>query len=128
MGLEYQKICIRNACKEDCKQLATWWNDGSMMAHAGFPNGLHTSGQEIEEKISRDSDETTRRFIIEYEDQSIGKMSYTNLGNQVVEIGIEICTSSYQNKGLGKIILSMFIQELFQEEYTKIVLDTNLNS
>lgn len=55
-------------------------------------------------------------------------MSYTNLENQVVEIGIKICTSSYQNKGLGKIILSMFIQELFQEEYTKIVLDTNLNS
>lgn len=43
MKLEKGKLCIKNAEKEDCKQLVSWWNDGAVMAHAGFPNGLGTS-------------------------------------------------------------------------------------
>ena len=32
-----------------------WWNDGVVMAHAGFPNGLGTSAAKIEKQIANDS-------------------------------------------------------------------------
>lgn len=76
MNIKYNQLCIRNAEKKDCEQLAVWWNDGTVMAHAGFPNGLGTSAAEIEKQIADDSDETRRRLIIEYNDVRIGEMSF----------------------------------------------------
>ncbi len=43
MRVEYNDISIRNAETKDCEQLAKWWNDGNVMAHAGFPLGLGTT-------------------------------------------------------------------------------------
>lgn len=128
MRINYKDICIRNAEKEDCEQLAVWWNDGSVMAHAGFPNGLGTCAEEIEKQIETDRDDTKRRLIIEKGNVLIGEMSYYNQGDRIVEIGIKICNSDYQEKGLGSIILSMFIRELFSMGYEKIILDTNLKN
>ncbi len=113
MKIEYKGIVIRNAEKGDCEQLAKWWNDGSVMAHAGFPNGLGTSAEEIEKQIETDSDNSKRRLIIENEHIPIGEMSYYNLGDNIAEIGIKICEPDYQEKGMGRIILSMLIGELF---------------
>ena len=59
MNIKYNQLCIRNAEKKDCEQLAVWWNDGTVMAHAGFPNGLGTSAAEIEKQIADDSDSST---------------------------------------------------------------------
>lgn len=128
MRIEYKDICIRNAEKKDCEQLAIWWNDGNVMAHVGFPNGLGTCANEIEKQIETDRDDTKRRLLIEKGNVSIGEMSYYNQGNGIVEIGIKICNSDYQEKGLGRIILSMFIRELFVMGYEKIILDTNLKN
>lgn len=57
MNIKYNQLCIRNAEKKDCEQLAKWWNDGKVMAHAGFPKGLGTTATEIEKQIVNDSDE-----------------------------------------------------------------------
>lgn len=140
MKLEQGKLCIKNAEKEDCKQLVSWWNDGAVMAHAGFPNGLGTSEEKVQKQIAADSDDTRRRLIIWYDGKRIGEMSYANLGdnleeigenaieNRTADIGIKICNPAFQEKGLGKIVLSMLIRELFSSGYTKIVLDTNLKN
>ncbi len=128
MRIEKNGITIRNAEKADCEQLATWWNDGKVMAYAGFPLGLGTTAEEIESQIAPDTDETRRRLIIEYRGVRIGEMSYRNLGNRTAEIGIKICEPAYQERGLGRVILSLLIQGLFSSGYTKIVLDTNLNN
>ena len=140
MKLEQGKLCIKNAEKEDCKQLVSWWNDGAVMAHAGFPNGLGTNEEKVQKQIAADSDDTRRRLIIWYDRNRIGEMSYANLGdnleeigedaieNHTAEIGIKICNPTFQEKGLGKIVLSMLIRELFKQGYTKIVLDTNLKN
>ena len=53
-------------------------------------------------------------------------MSYRNVGNSTCEIGIKICNFDFQNKGLGRILLSLFIDELFNMGFKKIILDTNL--
>ena len=128
MMIRKGRICIRNAEEKDCQQLAKWWNDGKVMAHAGFPLGLNTTAEEISRSISTDSDDTRRRLIIEYDNDPIGEMSYRNLGENKAEMGIKICQQDHQNKGLGRIILSMLISELFARGYEKIVLDTNLKN
>ena len=128
MDISKNDIRIRNAGPADCEQLAAWWNDGKIMAHAGFPNGLGTTPEHIREEIADDTDDTKRRLIIEYKGVSIGEMSYYNLGDNVAEMGIKICSTDYQEKGLGRTILSMLIAELFERGYEKIVLDTNLKN
>lgn len=128
MLIRNNKLCIRNAEKTDCVQLAKWWNDGSVMTHAGFPNGLGTTAEEIADQIAGDRDDTRRRLIIEYDDTAIGEMSYHNQGDHIAEIGIKICEKPYQDKRLGRVLLSMLIKELFNMGYAKIILDTNLNN
>ena len=140
MRLEQGKLCIKNAEKEDCRQLVSWWNDGAVMAHAGFPNGLGTNEEKVQKQIAADSDDTRMHLVIWYDGNRIGEMSYANLGdsleetgedtieNRTADIGIKICNSTFQEKGLGKIVLSMLIRELFSRGYTKIVLDTNLKN
>ncbi len=128
MNLIHGEIRIRNAAPEDAAQLCLWWNDGSVMAHAGFPNGLGTTPEREAARIADQRDETGRRMVIECESRPIGEMNYRNIGECTAEIGIKICDASMQNRGLGKIILTMFIEGLFAMGYKKIVLDTNLRN
>lgn len=128
MNLVLDDICIRNAVETDCQQLADWWNDCRVMAHAGFPNGLGTTAEEVAMQISADQDDRGRILIIESGGKPIGEMNYRRLGENVAEIGIKICDFDYQEKGLGPIALSMLIKELFSTGFEKIVLDTNLNN
>lgn len=58
----------------------------------------------------------------------IGEMVYRNLAGNTADIGIKICNADYQEKGIGRIALSMLIRELFRTGYTKIILDTDLNN
>ena len=98
------------------------------MAHAGFPNGLGTAAEEIASDIAADSDNTRRRLILLQDNIPIGEMCYYNLGNNIAEIAIKICIPSYQEKGIGRIALSMLCKHLFGSGYTKIVLDTDLKN
>ena len=112
--------------QKDAVQLATWWNDGAIMAHAGFPNGLGTTAEAVANQLKRDTDDTYRRLVIECDESPIGEMSYCNLENQVAEIGIKICDNSKQERGYGRILLSLLIDSLFHEYgYEEIILDTN---
>lgn len=128
MDVTFEQVRIRNAGQRDCEQLARWWNDGRVMAHAGFPNGLGTTAAEIEQQIATDSDDTKRRLIIEYRSAPIGEMSFYVYSDAKYEIGIKICEDDHQDRGLGKIILSMLIGELFRMEAKLIFLDTNLKN
>ncbi|MGB4660032.1 MAG: GNAT family N-acetyltransferase [Mobilitalea sp.] len=126
--LKYNYLTIRNATISDSDLLSKWWNDGKVMAHAGFPNGTGQTSKEIAESLQQDTDDTRRRLILERENTPIGEMNYKNSGDGIAEIGIKICDFSMQEKGYGRILLSMLIGELFSMGYKKIVLDTNLNN
>lgn len=129
MLLKFKNLTLRNAAIDDARQLATWWNDGTIMAHAGFPNGLGQTVESIANSLKNDTDETCRRMIIEVDSKPIGEMNYHNKGYNIAEIGIKICDSSLHDKGLGKILLSMLISSLFNDMgYKKIILDTNVNN
>ena len=128
MKLEYEGILLRNAEESDCAQLAAWWNDGAVMAHAGFPLGLGTTPEKIAAQIATDSDETRRRLILAYQEKPIGEMSFRILENSAAEIGVKICDAAYRERGIGRKALSMLIAELFKRGCGKIILDTNLNN
>ena len=129
MLLSYKNLTIRNATIDDAPILATWWNDGKIMAHAGFPLGTGEKAEAIAERIRQDSDDTRRRLIIELDHTPIGEMSYYNMGNLTAEIGIKICDFSKQNQGLGKLYLSMLFSSLFDDMgYEVIIIDTNLKN
>jgi RimJ/RimL family protein N-acetyltransferase len=126
VNLTKENIKIRNAVSTDAEQLCEWWNDGKIMAHAGFPNGLNTTIDEISKSLATDSDDTHRLHIIELDGKPIGEMNYRNKGANIAEIGIKICDFTKQEKGLGTKLLTMFINALFtQYGYDKIILDTN---
>lgn len=128
MKLTYDNLIIRHAVKEDANILCKWWNDGKIMAHAGFPNGLHTTEDKIIESLEKDSD-NHRRLILELDDHPIGEMCFTILDHHYADIGIKICEVTHQEKGYGRKYLSMLITYLFEERNcAKIVLDTNLQN
>ena len=89
---------IRNAEAGDAAQLTAWWNDGAVMAHAGWPNGLGTTEDKVTAELMTHSDDTKRRLMLEISNQAVGEMSYRNLNNGSVEIGIKICDSSKQEQ------------------------------
>ena len=122
MQMQYKNLTIRDAVAADAAQLAAWWNDGAVMAHAGFPNGLGTTVEEVIAGLGNG------RLVLEEGERLIGEACYRKVGEAIVEIGIKICETDCQNRGLGRVILSMLISWLFEQEFEKIVLDTNLTN
>ena len=122
MQMQYKNLTIRDAVAADAAQLAAWWNDGAVMAHAGFPNGLGTTVEEVIAGLGNG------RLVLEEGERLIGEACYRKVGEAIVEIGIKICETDCQNRGLGRIILSMLISWLFERGFEKIVLDTNLTN
>lgn len=128
MFLKHDYLVIRNATAYDAQLLCNWWNDGKIMAHAGYPNGLGITEQEILKKLETD-DDFNRRLILEISATPVGEMNYRTVENNVAEIGIKICELSQQEKGYGTTFLMMLINALFNEMgYYKIILDTNSNN
>ena len=120
--IQYENLTIRQAVAADAKQLAAWWNDGAVMAHAGFPNGLGTTEEEVIRGLGGGS------LVIEENDRLIGECNYRQTEDGVAEIGIKICETDCQNRGAGRKLLSMLIGWLFENGYSKIILDTNVKN
>ena len=119
------RLSFRAARPEDAETLCAWWNDGAVMAHAGFPRGLGTTAQAVRKKILAESDGGVRRYLIEYDGAPVGEMSARSLGGRTCEIGIKLCRAEYQNRGLGKVILSRLIRFLLDGRgFERIVLST----
>lgn len=129
MELQYENIRIRNAAITDAELLAKWWNDGSVMAHAGFPRGIGTTAKKVAQDIRMESDSTVRRYLILLDEVRIGELVHRQINPRVCEIGIKICDATKQNQGYGKKILSLFLSGLFDcLGYERIQLDTDLEN
>ncbi|MEK5253069.1 GNAT family protein [Paenibacillus sp. FSL F4-0125] len=125
MYIENGNLVIRNATANDVPRLCSWWNDGRLMAHAGFPNGIGCTEQDILEKLLADTD-LNRRLILDIDGVPIGEMNYRSIADGTAEIGIKICDYNEQDKGFGTVFLTMLINFLFENMgYHTIVLDTN---
>ena len=121
-NIQYENLTIRQAQAADAKQLAAWWNDGAVMAHAVFPNGVGTTEAEVAKGLGKGC------MVIQEGDRLIGECNYREVEDGTAEIGIKICETDCQNRGVGRKILSLLIGWLFRNGYSKIVLDTNLKN
>lgn len=74
--LTYRNITIRQAVASDAGQLAAWRNDGAVMAHAGFPEGLGTTAEEVAAGLHPGS------LVIEKNGQLIGECNYRRVGEK----------------------------------------------
>lgn len=122
MKIQYENLTVRQAEAADAKQLAAWWNDGAVMEHAGFPNGLGITEKKVIEGLGNG------RMVIEENNRLIGECIYRSIADGIAEIGIKICETDCQNRGVGRKVLRMLIGWLFQNGYSKIVLDTDLTN
>lgn len=135
MKIEKENIVIRSATVDDAKQLNQWWNDGAVMEHAGFPNGI---GESLEDTINNTKNwegKLSQLCIIEVDSKPIGELSYRIKGDGAAYPGWKICDFSYQNQGYGPKIIMMLLKFLFTDEainskfpIEKIVWDTMLEN
>lgn len=65
MRIQKDNIVIRSATVDDAIQLNKWWNDGRIMEHAGFPNGLGESLENTIENIKSREGKLSQLCIIE---------------------------------------------------------------
>lgn len=121
-ALTYKNLTIRTAEIRDAAQLTAWWNDGAVMAHEGFPNGLGTTVEEVIAGMGKD------RLVLEEGGRLIGEACCRPAGEKCAERGIKICEPDCQNRGLGRVFLSMLIGWLFEAGNETIVLDTDLEN
>ncbi len=120
-------ITIRNAALSDIDTLCTWWADGKVMAHAGFPNGIVTDREKLTSRIE-DSSHADMRLILMYDSTDIGEMNY-RFTEGAYEIGIKICDFTFQEKGVGSRAIKLLLSHLFLTlDAEKVILDTNLHN
>ena len=67
-------------------------------------------------------------MVIEENGRLIGECNYRNVEDGIAEIGIKICETDCQNRGVGRKVLSMLIGWLFRNGCSRIILDTNLTN
>lgn len=133
MILKNENLTIRSARIEDAELLTKWWNDGSVMAHAGFPKGL---GQSLGKTIAQIRENkhlypNRHRCMIEIDGERVGEMSFLLMDSGAADIGIKICEPKWQDRGYGSKLLRMLVKYLFEDEKVnqyisvkKVILDT----
>ena len=125
MRIEKDNIVIRSANLKDAEILNRWWNDGSVMEHAGFPNGLGQSMEETIECVKRNEGRISQLCIIEIDGKPVGELDYNITGNDTVYPGWKICEKEYQNKGYGTVIISTLFDFIFTDEKINSVCKVN---
>lgn len=122
-----KSFTLRSAVESDDSLLLYWWNDGEIMAHAGFPLGLKTTIEKVKENIAKNN-ENYQLLIIICDDIPIGEINF-RAEDKIFEFGIKICNKTYQNNGYGTEILKHLFHYLFTERNAeKIKCDTNLKN
>lgn len=128
MYLHQNELTIRDALPADTPLLCRWWNDGKVMEHAGFPQGLGTSIEKITQQLLEPNNRT-HLLIIESEGLPIGEMNWRREESNHAEIGIKICESNRQEKGFGSRLIAMLCRDLFANRgIARITLDTMLEN
>ncbi|HEY8362287.1 MAG TPA: GNAT family protein [Tissierellaceae bacterium] len=116
MRIQKDNIVIRSATVDDAIQLNKWWNDGRIMEHAGFPNGLGESLENTIENIKSREGKLSQLCIIEIDGEPVGELSYGIADDNTAYPGWKICDFNYQNKGYGPKIIMMLFEFLFTDE------------
>lgn len=116
-----QKTAIRKAIPGDAAQLLSWYRDGELMKHVGFPLGLEISEEQIENLLENQPAGSCRFLILDEDQRAVGECNYKKMTAEACEIGIKICDLSLHRKGYGSDALEAFLSYLFGEFGLKTV-------
>jgi RimJ/RimL family protein N-acetyltransferase len=122
--LERDNLTIRDAVLADAPLFGSWWRDGALMAHAGFPLGLDITDEQAAKQIASCSDDTYRLLVLEIDGVPKGELNYHSMGCKTVQTGIYICDASLRDRGYGTKALLMLMSELFGR-FERIILDVS---
>ncbi len=111
---------IRTAQEADAPLLNRWWNDGKVMAHAGFPDGIGQSLGETREDIRRSLTRGGWLCIMEAHGFPIGECSLRIQDGQGMP-GWKICEAAWQNQGLGPRFIAMSMDHYFDQPGLQVV-------
>ena len=115
---------IRSAREEDAPLLNRWWNDGGVMAHAGFPRGLHQPLEDTLHAVRGSLSHGGTLCILEVEGAPVGECSLPVRSGEG-RPGWKICEADQQNRGYGPRFIRMTMDYLFSNpEVTRVVWDT----
>lgn len=118
MRIEKDNIIIRSASLNDVKILNTWWNDGSVMEHAGFPNGLGESLGKTKENVRRMMGRLNHLCLIEIDGKRVGELNYRiDKKDRIASVGWKLCDEDYQNKGYGSKVIKMTLDYIFTDRH-----------
>ena len=134
IDIQKSSIRLRSAAEVDVPLLNSWWNDGAVMAHAGFPEGLRQGMEQTLSQVKRSREAGGWLCIIEIEGKAVGECSlkvWKNEGHP----GWKICDLSYQNRGFGPMIIQMTMDYYFSgfslnsdKPLARVVWDTMLDN
>lgn len=113
MNIEYKDLNIRPVNLDDAELLLSWYNDGNIMAFDGYPHGKRTKEVIIKHYINHDT--KYYRHLIFLKDKAIGELNYRDTNDGACTIYINIADKNFQDIGLGKLTLSLFIDVLFND-------------
>lgn len=135
MSLMDSNLRLRPATLEDAGHLNTWWNDGAVMAHAGFPDGLGQSLEQTRQAIAYWESARGELFIIEFDHVPVGECNYRILNEHTAECGWKICETAAQNRGHGTRLIRLMLNYLFTDPALqaktpiyRAIWDTNRNN
>jgi RimJ/RimL family protein N-acetyltransferase len=107
MHIKYKQYTIEKAEKHHSNLLASWWNDGNIMSYFGYPLGMNVTEDDVISELDNDQQKLYHRLMICADNTYVGETYYQHLDNETAKIGIRICNHTLQNKGMGRIILSI---------------------
>lgn len=103
--IKSNRIIIKPITDDDLPMLMTWWNDGRVMVHVGYPQGLGLTINDMKTYMKKwRNDQTSIRMIICLKDATpIGETAFHNYRPELkeTEIGIKICRPELWGQGLG---------------------------
>lgn len=110
------KILIKETEKEDLKNLMNLWNDGQVMFFVGFPNGLNTTIEKMEEWLENIKKMKFTKHYSIYEEELgyCGETFYSvDRINDISTLDIKLFSKS-RGKGIASYALSYAINEVFK--------------
>lgn len=126
MQMTQGDITLRTAVLSDAPILNQWWNDGELMKHVGFPEGIGQSLSETEDNIRSWENKRSQLFIIEQAGEAIGECNIQYRPNDTTAYpGWKISQVTKQNQGLGTRVVLMLCEHIFRDPaITAIYWDT----
>jgi diamine N-acetyltransferase len=119
-------LVIRKTTTDDLADLASLWNDGAVMAHVGFPEGLGVDIPKMEKWLANlQSKKQAAHFVMRDQDGTFMGETYWGLRSDdgLAAMDIKLVPSA-QGQGHGKTALSFAIDRAFDDtRVTRVYVD-----